>query len=66
MVDKARSNLSPDASAKPRLTAESVARSLVVLEKRRLERLAQAHGVSRKVAAKIANAFFSDVIHQSS
>lgn len=45
-----------------RPTADSVSRALVVAEKRRLERLAQTHGVSRKTAAQIANAFFAGVI----
>lgn len=66
MLDKAHSDSPQSPQERPYLTAESVARSLVVVEKRRLERLAQAHGVSRKTAAQIANAFFADVIHQRS
>ncbi|WP_315122506.1 hypothetical protein [Comamonas antarctica] len=58
MADKTRS----DAQERPHFTAERVARALVVMEKRRLERLAQAHGVSRKTAAQLANAFFADAL----
>lgn len=62
MADRTRS----DPQERPHFTAESVARSLVVVEKRRLERLAQAHGVSRKTAAQLANAFFADVLPKRS
>lgn len=45
-------------AAQAGLNASEVARVLVTLEKRRLERIAQAHGISRRVATQIANAFF--------
>lgn len=62
MADKARS----DPQERPHFTAERVARALVVMEKRRLERVAQAHGVSRKTAAQLANAFFADALPRRS
>lgn len=47
------------ASDRRHLVTDSVPRALVAAEKRRLERLAQIHGVSRKTAAEIATAFFA-------
>lgn len=49
----------PSMQEQRRVGADSVPRALVAAEKRRLERLAQIHGVSRKTAAQIAQDFFS-------
>lgn len=49
----------PSMQEQRRVVADGVPRSLVAAEKRRLERLAQIHGVSRKTAAQIAKAFFA-------
>lgn len=49
----------PSMPERQRLGTDTVPLAQVAAEKRRLERLAQIHGVSRKTAAQIATAFFA-------